>query len=120
VDATITIGPNSFLNRGVVICAAERVAVGARVRLGDHACVYDTNLHPVDKADDARPRPVSIGDDVWIGRNAVILPGVEVGAGSVVGANAVVTRSFGAGLLIAGNPARVVKTLDTPEGWVRR
>ncbi len=56
------------------------------------------------------PRPVVIEDDVWIGTRAIILPGVRVGAGSIIGAGAVVTKSVPPYSIVAGNPARVVKS----------
>lgn len=55
--------------------------------------------------------PVVIQDNVWIGEGVVILPNVTIGANCVVGANSVVTKSFSANNVIAGNPARIIKTL---------
>ncbi|MDE6772661.1 MAG: sugar O-acetyltransferase, partial [Muribaculaceae bacterium] len=55
--------------------------------------------------------PVAIGHNVWIGGDAVILPGVTIGDNVVIGAGAVVTRSFPSNVVIAGNPARVIKEL---------
>lgn len=57
--------------------------------------------------------PISIEDDVWIGGRAVICPGVTIGAGAVIGAGSVVTRSIPAGIFAAGNPCRVIRTLET-------
>ncbi len=57
-------------------------------------------------------KPVNIGDDVWIGGGATILPGVTVGKGAVVAAAAVVTKDVPPFALVAGNPARVIKKLD--------
>jgi acetyltransferase-like isoleucine patch superfamily enzyme len=53
--------------------------------------------------------PIIIGDDCWIGANSIVLPGVRIGNGCVIGAGSVVTKSFGDGLVIAGNPAKVLK-----------
>ncbi|SET47480.1 Maltose acetyltransferase [Geodermatophilus poikilotrophus] len=60
--------------------------------------------------------PITIGDDVWLGGGVVVLPGVTIGENAVVGAGAVVTRDLPADVVAAGNPARVVRTLDGPEG----
>lgn len=57
-------------------------------------------------------RPISIGDDVWVGGAAVICPGVSIGEGAVVGAGSVVTRDVEAFTVVAGNPARVIRQLE--------
>lgn len=89
------------------------------VRIGDHALFGPgvqilTPLHPLDAV--ARRgreygRPVTIGADVWVGAGALILPGVRIGDGVVLGAGSVVTRDVPAGVLAAGNPCRVVRSL---------
>jgi maltose O-acetyltransferase len=56
-------------------------------------------------------RPISIGDNAWLGGGAIVLPGVTVGADSVIGAGAIVTRDVPAGVVAVGNPARVVRSL---------
>ena len=53
-----------------------------------------------------------VGDDVWIGAGAIVVSGVTVGSGSVIGAGAVVTRDVPPGVVVAGNPARVLRALD--------
>jgi maltose O-acetyltransferase len=53
--------------------------------------------------------PVTIGDDVWIGARAIILPGVKVGSASIIGAGAVVSKDVPAGGIVVGNPARIVR-----------
>jgi acetyltransferase-like isoleucine patch superfamily enzyme len=62
---------------------------------------------------------VHIGDNVWIGRSAIILPGVTIGDNAVVAAGAVVTKDVEEATLVAGNPARVVRTLVVDDGWRR-
>jgi maltose O-acetyltransferase len=58
------------------------------------------------------PRLVTIGDDVWIGTRAIVLPGVTIGTGAIVGAGAVVTKDVPENAIVAGNPARVMKLRD--------
>lgn len=91
------------------------------IHIGDNAmigpnCQFLTPLHPLD----AKERisgleygaPITIGDNVWLGGGVTILPGVTLGDNVVVGAGAVVTKSFGDNVVIAGNPAKIIKILD--------
>ena len=64
---------------------------------------------------DANPRPVHLGDNVWLGDRSTVLKGVSIGDNSVVAAGAVVTKDVPANVVVAGNPAAVVKTLDESE-----
>ena len=74
-----------------------------------------TPIHPVEPGPRRdrweRAAPIEIGDNVWIGGGAIVLPGVSIGADSVIGAGAVVTKDVSAGVLAAGNPARVVRSV---------
>jgi len=63
--------------------------------------------------------PVIIGNNVWLGRNVAVMPGVSIGNGSVIGANSVVTKDIPPNSFAAGVPARVVRDLKIPDGWVR-
>lgn len=112
--AKIMIGANSALS-GTVICAEESVTIGAHVLVGANVTIVDTDFHPLDAAMrrvdrnvGAKCRPIVIGDDVFIGTQAIILKGTELGRGCVVGAGAVVSGVFPAGVIIAGNPAQII------------
>jgi maltose O-acetyltransferase len=73
-----------------------------------------TALHPEDAALRRKHefgKPVEIGEDVWVGGGAIILPGVRIGSRAVVGAGSVVTRDIPEGVFAAGNPCRVVRAL---------
>ena len=78
-----------------------------------------TPTHPVEpeprRAKWEAAEPITIGDNVWLGGGAIVLPGVTIGENTVVGAGAVVTRDLPANVVAVGNPARVVRTLDGPE-----
>jgi maltose O-acetyltransferase len=65
------------------------------------------------------PRPVIIGKNVWLGNGVLVLPGSEIGDHTVVAARSVVRSSLPPRVLAAGNPARVIRQLDIPEGWRR-
>jgi maltose O-acetyltransferase len=114
-EAVITIGRNARLN-GPTIQAACGIEIGEDALLGD-AIVLDTDMHPIgfgrrhDPAAEVRSAPIVIERNVWIGGQAAVLPGVRIGEGSVVGFRAVVTADVPPGVVVAGNPARVVREL---------
>jgi acetyltransferase-like isoleucine patch superfamily enzyme len=117
-EPTLTLGDHTNLGPGVVISVCRSVTLGSWVRVGSGAFIADNPGHPLDaerRRDQAvsrdQVRPVVIEDDVWIGTRATILPGVRVGARSVIGAGAVVTRDVPPDVIVAGNPARVVRRL---------
>jgi len=107
--ATLSIGRGSGFS-GTVIGCEKSITIGARVRCGANTFISDTDWH----SDDPRagePAPVVLEDDVWLGINVVVLKGVSVGKGSLIGANSVVTSDIPAGVVAAGNPARVIREL---------
>jgi acetyltransferase-like isoleucine patch superfamily enzyme len=118
----LTVGDHSFIGHGCTFTVGRSVTVGARCLLARDVKVYDLDGHPLDAARRAageRPdqddcRPVTLGDDVWVGTGALILKGVTVGDRSVVGAGSVVTGDVPPDVVVAGNPARVVKRLGPP------
>ena len=113
-QALIRIGRNARLN-GCTIIAADRVEVGADCVLG--SCEVRDHLAYSESPDERRrpgvPRPVVIEANVWIGGQVSILPGVRIGRDSVVGIHAVVFDDVPAGVIVGGNPARVLRPLDS-------
>jgi maltose O-acetyltransferase len=105
----IRIGAGVFLNFNCVILDVVAVTIGARTQIGPAVQIYAAD-HPRDLAIRETGvefgRPVSIGQNVWIGGGAIILPGVTIGDDAVVGAGAVVTRDVLQGVTVVGNPAR--------------
>ena len=104
---------------GATICSTLEITIGARTMLGANVTVIDTNFHPL-AAEGRRYAPIPepspedavvIGTDVFIGAGAYVLPGTHIGDGSVVAAAAVVKGEVPAGVVVAGNPARIVKNL---------
>lgn len=112
----VSIGRGSFVGARVLLVATADAAIeiGRNVSIGPGVCIA-TPTHDIGvqlrRAGRAHARPVAIGDGVWLGARATILPGVTIGTGSVVAAGAVVTRDVGPDLLVAGIPARVVRSL---------
>jgi serine acetyltransferase len=99
-------------SNGNYIQAANGIELGVNVRIGPGVAIVSAN-HDVNNYDKwPKTPPIKIGDDVWLGANSVILPGVELGNHTVVAAGAVVTKSFVNGnCILAGVPARIVKQL---------
>jgi len=104
----IRLGSRVFINFNCVFLDVAAIAIGDDTRIGPAVQVY-TAEHPRDPAVRRSGlesgRPVTIGNNVWIGGGAIILPGVTVGDDAVVGAGSVVTRDVPAGARVAGNPA---------------
>jgi acetyltransferase-like isoleucine patch superfamily enzyme len=118
-SGVITVGADTFINEGASIVAHLRVAIGKHCRIGELVGIFDTDHHALDSVSDVRRAPVVIGDNVWIGRAAMVLPGVTIGDNAVVAAGSVVTRDVPGSTLVAGNPARAVRTLDIHDRWLR-
>ncbi len=108
----IRIGRNGFLNYGCVFLDCAPITIGADAQIAPGVHIY-TATHPLDPATRRTglelARPVTIGDNVWLGGGAIVTPGVTIGDGTVVGAGSVVTRSLPAGVVAAGNPARIIR-----------
>lgn len=110
----IGVGDGFYANFDCVVLDVCPVEFGDRCLLGPGVHVY-TATHPLDAEQRASGlesgRPVSIGDDVWIGGQAVINPGVTVGDGAVIGSGAVVTGDVPSNVVVQGNPAEVVREI---------
>jgi maltose O-acetyltransferase len=107
----LEIGNNVFINFGSSIVAAARVSIGEDCLIGTHVTVMDTDFHQVEtKAWDTSGIPITIGQRVWLGNRSIILKGVHIGDDAVVAAGAVVTKDVPARTVVAGNPARTVRT----------
>lgn len=110
----IEIGYNVFINRNAYITARANITIGDNVLIGP-GVIINSGMHRYkDKNKLIRDqgheiKPIIIGNDVWIGANAVIMPGVFIGDGSVIGAGAIVTRSIPPYSVAVGIPARIIK-----------
>jgi acetyltransferase-like isoleucine patch superfamily enzyme len=127
--ASITVGDRCFISSGVVIVAAASVAIGNDTLIADGCYISDNDGHSLDwkiRRMDVSNRsrgvknwvdigiaPIIIGNDVWIAPRCVILKGVKIGDRAVIAIGSVVTKDVPPGVLVAGNPARIVKAFDT-------
>lgn len=102
-----------FKASGVTLCAANNITIGDRVMMGANVTVADTDFHSSnpavrfsnDDSNNAQDAKVTIGDEVFVGMNAIILKGVSIGRAAIIGAGSVVTRDVPDGAVVAGNPA---------------
>lgn len=110
----IEFGNNVFINHECVILDGAKVILGNNVFVAPQ-CGFYTAGHPLDH--ERRNEgleyalPITVGDNVWIGGQVCILPGVTIGSGSVIGAGSVVNKDIPAGVLAAGNPCRVIRKI---------
>ncbi|WP_127573888.1 sugar O-acetyltransferase [Georgenia faecalis] len=113
--SNIRIGARCFANFGLVALDVAPITVGDDVQMGPNVQLL-TPTHPVepgprrDKWEAAKP--ITIGDNVWLGGGVIVLPGVTIGENTVVGAGAVVTKDLPANVVAVGNPARIVRRID--------
>jgi maltose O-acetyltransferase len=116
----LRIGDGAFLNEAANIYADSRVEIGARTLIANFVCIMDTNMHEVEANGGVKTAPIKIGKNVWLGLGTIVLPGVTIGDNTVVAAGSVVVESLPADVLAAGNPARVKRSINAPDGWCRR
>lgn len=112
--SNIFVGENFFANFNLTILDEAEVRIGDNAFIGPNVSIY-TACHPLDPETRNKlvewAEPVTIGDNVWIGGSTTILPGVRIGNNVVIGAGSVVTRSVPDNVVVAGNPARILKSL---------
>lgn len=114
----IHLGENFYANWNLTMLDVCPIRIGKNAMIGPN-CQFLTPLHPLDP--DERNSgieygaSITIGDNFWAGGGAIILPGVTLGDNVIVGAGAVVTKSFGDNVVLAGNPARIIKEIEVKE-----
>ena len=116
--SNIELGERVFFNYNCVVLDVCRVRIGDFTLFGPGVQIL-TPLHPLDHALRRKQefgKPIDIGSDVWVGGGALILPGVRIGARSVIGAGSVVARDVPECVLAAGNPCRVIRPVEASDG----
>lgn len=113
-DAVITIGAGSYLN-GTRFGCSDRITIGAGAILAD-ARIMDTDFHSIhanrhDSEAPVRTKPVELEENVWVAAAVGILPGTRIGRNSVVGFGSVCAGEYPANVIIAGNPAQVIRPI---------
>ena len=119
--SNITIGENTFVNTNCIFIDNNKITIGKNGLIAPNVQIY-TAMHPIKPSERiiktgrqtryiTTTKPVTIGDNVWIGGNAVILPGITIGDNVTIGAGSVVTRSIPNNVLANGNPCEIQKEL---------
>lgn len=110
----IHIGENFYSNYNLTMLDVCPIIIGKNAMIGPN-CQFLTPLHPLDPIERNSGKeygaPITIGDNFWAGGGVTVLPGVTLGNNVVAGAGAVITKSFGDNVVLAGNPARVIKEI---------
>lgn len=111
----IHVGESFYANFNCVILDAAKVTIGDNCMLAPQVGIY-TATHPIDPVERATgiefAKPITLGDNCWVGGMAVINPGVTLGNNVVVASGAVVTKSFPDNVVIGGNPAKIIKQIE--------
>ena len=115
--SVLKIGNRVGISNAAIVCH-ERVTIGDRTLIGGGVKIYDTDFHSLDYKvrgdyanEVAKTKPVTIGEDVFVGAHSIILKGVTIGDRSIVGAGSVVTKDIPADEVWAGNPAKCIRKL---------
>ncbi len=113
----IKTGEKVFFNFNCVVLDVAQVTIGSRTLCGPNVQIY-TATHPIDYRERASglefAKPVTIGEDVWLGGSVVVCPGVSIGDRTVIGAGSVVTKNIPSDVFAAGNPCKVIRSLNDP------
>lgn len=110
----IEVGENFFANYNLTILDVGKVTIGANAQIAPNVAIYTAGhpIHPESRSSGYEYGiPVTIGDNVWIGGNVVILPGVTIGNNAVIAAGSVVTKDIPDNVIAAGNPCRIIREI---------
>lgn len=110
--AKLVVHGGSFLNTNATLNCFHYIEIGKGCAISDNVCIADSDSHFIDGHKEKATAPIIIGDHVWIGKNVTVMKGVTIGEGSVVGAGSVVTKDVPSNTVVAGNPAKPIKTIE--------
>lgn len=105
------------MNANCYIQARNGIKIGNNLRMGPGVGLISANHSPDDYDIHLKEKPIVIGDNVWIGMNSVVLPGVNIGNNVMIGANSVVTKDIPSNCVAMGNPCRVIKEKTPYKGF---
>lgn len=110
----IEIGKNFYMNHNCTILDCAKVIFGDNVFIGPNCGIY-TAIHPYDaetrNSGIEKAKPITLGNNIWIGGGVTILPGVIIGDNTIIGAGSVVTKSIPANVIAVGNPCKIIREI---------
>ncbi len=110
----IEIGENFYANHGLIILDPGKVTFGDNVFIGPN-CGFYTPQHPLDSETRVKGLeyafPIKVGNNVWFGGNVIVMPGVNIGNNTIIGAGSVVTKDIPSNVIAAGNPCKVIREI---------
>lgn len=114
LGSNIEVGDNFYAGYNCVILDIAKVIIGNDCMIASNVGIYTAghSVQPHNRSKNGFAMPITIGNNVWIGGNSVILPGVTIGDNSIIAAGSVVTKDVGPNVIVAGAPARVLKKLE--------
>lgn len=109
----IHVGENFYAGYNCTILDIAEVIIGDNCMLGPNVGIYTAghSIEPKDRNKSGYAMPINIGKDVWVGGNCLILPGIAIGDNSIIAAGSVVTRDVPSNVIMAGNPAKILKSI---------
>ena len=121
-EGRVELGDACLMSPGARISASDEVVLGNGCMMAHGSYITDSDWHGIyDRVNrDSTVKPVRLGDNVWLGDRATVLKGVTIGDNSIVAASSVVTKDVPANVIVAGNPAIVVRELDPSESRYTR
>ncbi len=114
VGKYVSIGDGTYANMNLTLIDDWKITIGKGVLFGPNVTLSTTGhpVHPKHRTDGMYSFPITIGDNVWIGANVIVLPGVTIGENSVIGAGSVVTKDIPANVVAFGSPCKVYREIN--------
>ena len=112
VKSSLSIGDNVYIGKNATVVAFSKLVIESDTLIGENVSIHTENHGPFFAREQFSSSPIHIGKRVWIGAGAVVTSGVSIGSGVTVGANSVVNKTFPENCLIAGVPAKLIKKYE--------
>ena len=118
VGKYVSIGEGTYANMNLTLIDDWKITIGKRVLIGPNVTLCTTGhpIHPDHRMDGMYSFPITIGDNVWLGANVIVMPGVTIGENAVIGAGSVVTKDIPPNVIAFGSPCKVYRQISDRDG----